>query len=179
MNGRLRPAGAARIREAVAADVPQLTAIHNHYVENTAATFDIEPWTAQRRREEWFARYSTAGPHRLLVADDAGRILGMAWSGPWRPRAAYHTTVETSVYCLAEQTGRGLGSALYGKLFEILEAEPLHRAFALIVLPNDASERLHSRFGFSRVGVLSEAGRKFGRYWDIAVWERPLDGRGD
>ena len=85
--------GTPCIREAVAGDVAQLTAIHNHYVENDPVTFDIEPWTVERRRAEWFSQFADNGPHRLLVAEDAGVILGAAWSGSWRSKAAYHTTV--------------------------------------------------------------------------------------
>lgn len=157
----------------MAIDVPQVTALYNHYVEHTAVTFDVEPWTVQRRAE-WFAGFREAGPHRLLVAEEAGRVVGFTWSGPWRSRPAYATSVETSVYCLAGETGRGVGRKLYGELLAILEAEPLRRAFAVITLPNEASEKLHRRLGYSRVGVLPEAGRKFGRYWDVSIWQRRL-----
>lgn len=168
--------GELRIRAAVDADVPALTALYNHYIETSSATFDLEPWTVERRRAEWFANYAPSGPYRVLVADDAGRIVGMTYSGPWHRKAAYRTSVETSVYCLAGETGRGVGRALYEALFAALADEGLHRAFALITLPNDASERLHERLGFARVGVLPEAGRKFDQFWDVAIWQRPFAG---
>ena len=168
--------GGPRIRAAVDDDLPALTALYNHYIETSTATFDLEPWTVERRRAEWFSKYAASGPHRVLVAEEAGRIVGMTYSGPWREKAAYRTSVETSVYCLAGETGRGLGRALYEALFEALAAEGLHRAFAQITVPNEGSERLHERMGFRRVGVLSEAGRKFGRFWDVGIWERALGG---
>lgn len=161
------------VRQATATDVPQMTALYNHYVEHTAFTFDVEPWSVERR-SEWCAAFGATGPHRLLVAEEAGRIVGFAWSGQWRSRPAYATSVETSVYCLHGETGRGVGTALYTELLAILEAESLRRAFAVITLPNEASERLHRRFGYSQVGVLSEAGRKFGRFWDVSIWQRAL-----
>lgn len=162
-----------RVRSAEAADVPQMTALYNHYVEHTAFTFDVDPWTVERRAE-WVDRFEAVGPHRVLVADEAGRVVGFSWSGPWRSRPAYATSVETSVYCLDGETGRGVGRALYTELLAILEAESLRRAFAVITLPNEPSERLHRRFGYSRVGLLSEAGRKFGRFWDVSIWQRAL-----
>ncbi len=155
-------------------DAAALTALYNHYIEHSPATFDLEPWTVERRRAEWFTKYSASGPHRLLVAEDGGRIVGMAYSSPWREKAAYASSVETSVYCLDGETGRGVGPALLAALLEALEGEGLHRAFAQITLPNDPSEKLSQRLGYTRVGVLSEAGRKFGRYWDVAIWQRPL-----
>ena len=82
--------------------------------------------------------------------------------------------METSVYCLDGETGRGLGRALVGALLEALTQERVHRAFALITLPNEPSERLIERMGFSLVGILPEAGRKFDQFWDVAIWQRPI-----
>ena len=162
------------IRPATVDDVPALTTLYNHYIETTAATFDLMPWTIERRRDEWFSRYAATGPYRLFVAQQGEQIVGMSYSGPWNPKAAYDTSVETSVYCLDGETGRGLGRALVGALLEALEQERVHRAFALITLPNEPSERLIERMGFSLVGILPEAGRKFDQFWDVAIWQRPI-----
>ncbi len=162
------------IRPARVDDVPALTALYNHYIETTPATFDLKPWTIERRRDEWFSRYAETGPYRLFVAQQGERIVGMSYSGPWNPKAAYDTSVETSVYCLDGETGHGLGRALVGALLEALAQERVHRAFALITLPNEPSERLIERMGFSLVGILPEAGRKFGQFWDVAIWQRAI-----
>ena len=93
-------------------------------------------------------------------------MLGYATSSPFHPKAAYATTVETSVYCDAAAVGRGIGSLLYEHLFDALEGEDVHRAIAGIALPNDGSRRVHRRFGFTEIGVEHEVGRKFGQFWD-------------
>lgn len=166
------------IRDATAADVPRLTEIYNHYVVNTAITFDIEPFTVEQRME-WFSHYSTSGAHRLLVAEEGGIVLGSTWSSPYRPKRAYETTVETSIYCAPEATGRRLGQLLYAALFEALASEPyLHRAIGGITVPNDASIALHERFGFRPIAVFTEVGRKFDQYWDVAFYEKELSGAG-
>lgn len=166
--------GALTIRNAEAADVPRLTAIYNHYIGTTAITFDLVPFTVEQRME-WFSHYGPAGPHRVLVAEVAGEVVGSAWSSQFRTKAAYASTVETSIYCAPEATANGTGTALYTALFDVLAAEPgLHRAVAGVTLPNEASVRLHERFGFARLGVFSEVGYKFDRYWDVAWYERPL-----
>jgi phosphinothricin acetyltransferase len=154
-------------------DVPALTELYNHYVVNTAITFDIEPFTLAERAD-WFAHYRLAGPYRLYVAAIGDTVVGYATSSPFRQKAAYATTVETSVYCHPDFTGRGIGSALYAALFEGLSGEDLRRAGAGITLPNDGSLALHRRFGFREVGVHTEVGRKLGRYWDVLLMERPL-----
>lgn len=162
------------MRHAEPADLPALTAIYNHYVRTSYATFDVEEKSVEQRRE-WFDHYAPSGRHRLLVAeDDAGAVVGFATSSRYRPRPAYDTSVETSVYLDPSATGRGIGSALYKSLFEVLRDEDVHRAFAGISLPNEASVRLHQRFGFTKVAHFTEQGRKFGRYWDVAWFEKPL-----
>jgi len=163
------------VRDGVDDDVEQLTAIYNHYVLTSHATFDIEPIAPTDRRREWFSHYQADGHHRLLVAAAGTTILGYATSSPFRPKAAYATTVATSVYCSPDAVGQGLGTLLYGHLFRHLEGRGLHRAMAGVTLPNDASLALHRKFGFTEVGTEHEVGRKFDRYWDVTRFERPLD----
>ena len=161
------------IRPGRAADLAHINEIYNHYVRETPITFDIEPITMELRTE-WFGHYDVSGRHRLLVAAVDDRVLGYATSSPWHPRPAYETSVETSIYLAPDATGRGVGSALYSRLFEELAGEDLHRAYGGITLPNPASIALHERFGFGRVAYFTEQGRKFGRYWDVALYEKEL-----
>jgi phosphinothricin acetyltransferase len=164
---------AAEIRPASDGDLPSLTEIYNHYVVSSYVTFDLEPVTLDERRE-WFAQFAMTGPHRLLVAHEDGVVLGYAGSFRFRTRCAYEGTIETTVYCAPEATGRGLGSALYGALFEALRDENLHVAIGAIAVPNPPSIALHKRFGFVLAGVMHEVGRKFDRYWDVAWYEKRL-----
>jgi phosphinothricin acetyltransferase len=85
------------------------------------------------------------------------------------------TSVETSIYLAPEATGRGMGTDLYAALFAALAEEDLHRAYAGVTLPNTASVALHRKFGFRSIGVYREVGRKFGKYWDVEWFEKPLD----
>ena len=161
------------IRDAREADLPRINDIYNHYVLTSPVTFDFEPTTSEQRRD-WFGRHSSAGPHRLFVADDGGSVLGYADSHQFRQKPAYDTTVETTVYCAPEAVGRGIGRLLYTALFDVLRGRDLRIAIAGITLPNDGSVALHERFGFALVGVMHEVGRKFDRYWDVAWYEKRL-----
>ncbi len=160
-----------RIRTAERRDLARITEIYNYYVSNTPVTFDVEPYTVEGR-EAWFAQFSATGRHRLIVAEENGLVMGYAGTTRFRPKAAYETTVETTVYCAPEAIGNGLGKRLYAELFAVLRDEDIHRFVAVYVLPNPATEALHRRFGFRVVGVLSENGRKFGKYWDVCWVER-------
>jgi phosphinothricin acetyltransferase len=161
------------IRQAREADLPRLNEIYDHYILHTPITFDVEPWTLEQRRA-WFAQFGASGPYRLLVAEAEGAPVGFAGTRPFRPKAAYRTSVETSVYLAPDAVGRGLGSALYRALFAALEGEDVHRALAGVTLPNPASLALHRRFGFRPIGTFREVGRKLGRYWDVQWLEREL-----
>ncbi|WFB05924.1 N-acetyltransferase family protein [Streptomyces sp. LX-29] len=162
-----------RIRPGTEEHLKELTDIYNHYVIHTPITFDVEPVHVEDRAR-WLADHPPTGRHRLLVAEEAGQVLGYATSSALRPKQAYETSVETSIYLAPEHTGRGLGGLLYQALFEALAEEDVHRAYAVITQPNEASMRLHQRFGFRPAGVHHEVGRKFGTYWDVAWLERPL-----
>jgi phosphinothricin acetyltransferase len=161
------------IRPASIDDLPSLAEIYNYYVVNTVVSFDLEPVTLEERRE-WFQQFALTGPHRLLVAEEAGKVVGYTGSFRFRMRCAYNTTIETTVYCAPEATGRGIGSALYAALFEALRSEDLHVAIAAIAVPNPASIALHERFGFTFAGQLHDVGRKFDRYWDVVWCEKRL-----
>ncbi|MFE1203858.1 GNAT family N-acetyltransferase [Streptomyces sp. NPDC058762] len=171
------PSGTAevQVRPGVEEDLKALTDLYNHYVRETPITFDTEPFTPEERRP-WLLSHPEDGPHRLRVAAhaDSQEILGYATSGPYRAKPAYTTSVETTVYVAPGAGGRGIGSLLYAALFDALAGEDLHRAYAGIAQPNEASTRLHARFGFRHVGTYREVGRKFGRYWDVAWYEKPL-----
>ena len=160
-------------RAACNEDLPRLTEIYNHYVVHSPATFDLEPKTVAQRAE-WFAQFAASGRHRLIVAEEAGTILGYAGTTRFRVKPAYDRTVETTIYCAPEAVGRGIGAQLYSALFDTLASEDVHRIVAGFVPPNPASERLHLRFGFKTVGIFTEQGYKFGRYWDVCWMERPL-----
>ncbi len=162
-----------RIRAAQANDLPRLTEIYNHYVLHTPVTFDIEPQTLDQRAR-WFAQFSERGRYRLLAAEENGMVLGYAGTTRFRAKPAYDTTVETTIYCTHDCVSRGVGLGLYTALFEALAEEDIHRIVAGYVPPNAASAALHERFGFKPVGVFTENGYKFGRYWDVCWLERPL-----
>jgi phosphinothricin acetyltransferase len=155
-------------------DLETITAIYNHYVATAACTFETRQAPASERTA-WFAQH-TGGPYRLWVAaPEGGPVVGWAETGKFRPRPAYDTTVEVSVYLSPDWVGHGLGSRLYRALFDSIAEEKLHRAVAVIALPNPASVALHTRWGFREVGRLPEVGWKFGRYWDVGLFARPLE----
>lgn len=148
-----------------------MAAIYNDAVLHSLATFDVEP-----RPDDHYAdrlRSEAPGDHVLVaVRQPSAEVLGYAFSGVYRPRAAYDATREVSVYLADVARGRGLGRRLYTELFARVDADGIHTCLAVIAQPNPASEALHRSFGFEPVGTLREVGRKFDRWVDTALWQR-------
>ncbi len=159
------------IRPARAGDAEQISSVYNHYVSHGIATFEetaVPPEEMARRITETLARFP------WLVAESEGVLAGYAYAGPWKTRASYRFTAETTVYLRPESTRRGIGTALYRPLLDALRGLGLHAAVACIALPNAASIALHERLGFEEVGRLREVGFKLGRWIDVGYWARPL-----
>jgi RimJ/RimL family protein N-acetyltransferase len=114
---------------------------------------------------------SSSSPRKTATSTDTQRAVVT------RPRAAYDTTVESSVYVAPGFQGRGLGREMYRVLLEAVDASDAHRVVAGVALPNPASESLHLEFGFRRVAQFSEQGYKFGRFWDVDWYERVIRAR--
>ena len=165
------------IRDVQYSDAQSICAIYNDYVENSHATFDevkIEPEYFQLQIK------SRVMPWLVFVNDsDHATVLGHAFAKPWKERAAYRYTVETSVYIAANSTGKRIGTALYERLFEELKKLEIHTAIAGIALPNPGSISLHEKFGFEKVAHFKRTGRKFNRWIDVGYWQKTIKGEAD
>lgn len=170
--------GNVTIRHASPSDLGPLTALYNHFVENTPITFDLEPLT-EEARSSWLDQFTRTGRYQIFVAESDGAIAGYACSQRFRVKRAYETSVETSIYLAPGEQGKGLGSRLYRTLFESIGNEDLHRAYAGVTHPNEASVAFHRKFGFRSIGIYREVGRKMGRYWDVEWLEKILPGFAD
>lgn len=112
--------------------------------------------------------------HAWLVAEVDGRVLGYAYGGPHRERAAYNRTVEVSAYIDKSAHRTGLGRTLYTQLFARLKDQGYRLLVAGITLPNEASVGIHEALGFEPVGVYKNVGYKNGRWWDVGWWQLDL-----
>jgi len=160
------------IRAVEAGDLAAIAAIYAHYVEHTYVTFDLDA----PDRADWQRRWETAvaAGHPWWTALRAGTCEGFLTTAEFRPKPAYRSTVETTIYLSPEATGRGLGGALYDVALPELGRRGFHLATAGIALPNPASVALHERYGFALVGVFEEVGYKLGAWRDVGWWQRRL-----
>lgn len=164
------------IRRVEDADLPALTKIYNHYVLNTNATFDVEPFSVEQRKV-WLTQFNNPR-HQCWVACDTTKeprhCIAYACSLPFKVKKAYELSVEASIYLHPDYGNMGLGTLLYQKLFGELSETDVHRCYAGIAIPNAASIRLHKRFGFTKAGHYKEAGWKFRQFWDVIWMEKEI-----
>ena len=159
------------IRLAAAGDAEAARRIYNHEVEHTTHTFDMVPRTLEEQVAWLEEREGALG---VLVAELGGEVAGFASLSQYRPRPAYRTSVESSVYVAEAARGQGLGNQLMVELIELATARGFHTMVARIAGGHRASIRLHEAVGFTVVGVEREVGRKFGGWLDAMVMQRML-----
>jgi L-amino acid N-acyltransferase YncA len=157
------------IRAAQDSDAAALARIYNYYVMHTCATFEMEAVEPADMKNRLAASRSHGLP--WLVGDAGGTVLGYAYAAPWKRRAAYRHSVESTVYLDPDSTARGIGARLYARLIDELRTCRVHAVIAGISLPNEPSVRLHERLGFHSIGCFREVGRKQARWVDVGYWE--------
>ena len=150
-------------------DIPQITELYNWYIVNGVESFETEPLTVdemRRRVEEISARF----PYYVAV-DEEGRVEGYCYAHPWKERAAYSNTLETTIYLDPHAKRRGTGTALMNLLVNDCRRLGFKALIACITHENAGSRRLHQKLGFRQVSLFKEVGWKFGRWLDVSDWE--------
>jgi phosphinothricin acetyltransferase len=171
-------ASTLRIRPANPEDAGAIAAIYAHHVLHGSASFETEPPSSEEIRCRMADILARGLPYLLAETPD-GTILGYAYAGPYRPRAAYRNTVENSVYVRHDMVGRGIGRRLLTELIARCEASGLRQMIAVVGdSANLASIRLHEALGFRVAGTLRSVGYKHGRWLDSVLLQRML-GEGD
>ncbi len=157
-------------RRARREDCPAILAIYNEAVLTTTASYDLEPRTLEHRLA-WFDEHQRLD-YAMFVAESDGQVVGWSSLSRYHDRYGYRFTCENSVYVAASHRGRGLGAILLAPLLDAARDRGLHSIIAVIDASNEASLRLHARFGFEKVGHFREVGHKFGRWLDVVYLQR-------
>jgi phosphinothricin acetyltransferase len=163
-----------QIRDATAADVPDLAAIYGHHVLHGTGTFEEEPPTEAEMAER-LARVQARGWAWLVAETPEGGVLGYAYFAQFRERSAYRHTAENAIYVRNDVRGQGVGKALVQALVDRAEAAGFRQMLAVIGdSENTGSIGLHVSLGFRQIGIMKSVGVKFGRWVDVVMMQRPL-----
>ncbi|MFO1054490.1 MAG: N-acetyltransferase family protein [Planctomycetota bacterium] len=159
------------LRLAEPRDFGSIAELTNEFIRRTAVHFGAQPVTAAELEDLWRGKQER---YPWLVAECEDQFAGYAKAGTWRERAAYAWTAETTIYMVERFRGRGVGKRLYRRLIDLLHAQGFRSLIGGITLPNDASVGLHEELGFVSIGVVADAGFKFGRWHDVGFWQKRL-----
>lgn len=164
---------APEIRPAVASDLEAVRAIYNEGIEDRIATLDASPKSPDDIADWW-------GQHEgfpVVVATEAGRVLGWASLNRFSGRCAHADIADLSVYVARSQRGRGIGA----QLLRALEASAVSASFHKIVLhaldANEWGKRLYRKAGFTEIGIFREHGMLDGRRVDVIAMEKIIQVR--
>jgi len=156
------------IRNVQIEDAQELLDIYNYYVVNTVITFDLEALSLDAFKEKIT---TVSADYPFIVYEENSEILGYAYGSKFRPKPAYNNTVESTVYLKHGAQGKQIGSKLYNELLFLLKQKNVHIVLGVLTLPNEASVKLHEKFGFKEVAHLKEVGLKFGEWQDVGFWQ--------
>lgn len=163
------------IRPASSGDIPVVTAIYAHAVVNGTASWELEPPDEAEMQRRFETIRGSGYPY--LVAEIGGRVIGYAYASTYRPRPAYRSTVENSIYVAPQAQGAGVGRALLAGLITACTELGFRQMIAVIgdgTGESIASRRLHERAGFRTVGIAEKVGFKHGRWLDQLLMQREL-----
>ena len=162
-------------RDAAATDVPALHAIYAHHVLHGVGTFEEIPPSLDDMHQKWRAIVVSGLP--WLVAEDEGGVVGYAYASAFRPRTGYRYSIEDSVYVRDDRRGQGIGAQLLAQLLPRCEATGARQVVAVIGgSENSGSIAVHRKAGFELIGTVRSVGFKFGRWVDIVMMQRSLNG---
>lgn len=161
-----------QIRMAHEEDAERLLEIYAPYCKETVITFEYDVPSLDEFRGR--IRH-VLEKYPYLAAEMDGKIVGYAYATPYKSRAAYQWNVETSIYLDMDYRDKGIGSLLYEKLIELLEKQRVRNIYACVTLPNEGSEAIHKKFGFTLMGRFPKSGFKAGEWHDIGWFEKHLE----
>lgn len=158
------------IRPAISTDAKGIVDIYNHYIVHSHATFEMDPITVAEM-ESRIRKVQDEYELPWIVLEVNNEIVGYAYATQWKARKAYRKTTESSIYLHKDQGGNGYGKLLYAELLNELKMLGYHAIIGGMSLPNPASQALHEKLGFRKIGEFKEVGYKFDRWIDVGYWQ--------
>lgn len=154
-------------------DLEPVRSLLNEVIASSTALYDYHPRPVEQVRQWMSDKLALGLPLRIARgADD--RFLGFATFGAFRPHPAYKYTAEHSVYVSPDARGQGIGKALLLDIIERATEHDIHVLIGAIDADNSSSVSLHSSLGFTHCGTIQQAGFKFGRWLDLALFQKQL-----
>jgi len=154
-------------------DRQAVVAIFNYFIEHSFAAYPAEPVPAG-----FFHRLLAMrqGYPAVVVKSEAGQTVGFALLRAFHPAGTFRRTAEITYFLMPEHTRQGIGSRILTQFEVAAHALGIDNLIASVSSLNQESLRFHSRAGFERCGSLRAVGAKFGRDFDVVLFQKRLAG---
>lgn len=159
------------IRNVTLEDTTAITEIYNYYIKNSVATLEEQTVSESYFKDE-VVKVTQEFP--WFVYEVEGNIIGFANASSWKTRSGYRKSAQLMVYLHPEKVSKGIGTLLYSAVIDVLKEKEIHTIMGGISLPNEASIKLHEKFGFVKVAHYKEIGFKFNKWVDVGYWQLTL-----
>src|ERR1700743_1832771 len=116
------------LRDATAADLPEILEIYNDVILTTTAVYSEKPHTLEMR-QTWFNERKQSG-FPVIAAVQDNKIAGFATYGHFRVWACYRFTVEHSVYVHRDSRGQGISKLLLNEVIDHARKAGMHAMIA-------------------------------------------------
>lgn len=146
-------------------DAGVITDIYNHYISATTISFETKEISMEEMKER-ITQISNDFPY-LVYENHKGEVIGYCYAHQWKERAAYHLTLETTVYLRRDCAQNGVGTALMRELIKQCSLRGYKSLIACITADNIPSINFHTKLGFVQVSHFKNVGIKFGNMLDV------------
>ena len=152
--------------------LPKVLDIYNYYVTQTTVSFHTAELTLDEIRQNVMngsSRYPT------YVVEDAGSMIGYALLTQHKKKQAYDVTAEITIYIDPQHLGKRIGTDVVTFLENKAQELGFHGLVATICTENERSIRLFERMGYEKCAHFKEVGYKFGKWLDIASYQKIIE----
>lgn len=156
------------IAPATVEDAPAILEIVNAVIEGSTATFT----TVLKTESNIIADIQSDWP--FLVVKDGADVIGYARYFPFRSGPGYAHVAEYSIALTQSAQGKGTGAMLLAALCDLATRNGISQLIGAVSSSNDAAIKFHSINGFTQVGCIPEAGRKWGQSLDLILMQKRL-----
>jgi phosphinothricin acetyltransferase len=153
------------VRNMLNSDSQKVLEIYRMGLETRNATFEtvVPSW------QEWDAKHLR---HSRFVFEEESKIAGWAALSPFSPREVYKGVAEVSIYVATGLRGKKIGSALMEKIIASSELNGIWTLVSSVFPENQATLKLHAKFGFREIGRRERIAKLDGIWRDTILLER-------
>ena len=152
-------------------NIAEVTSIYNYYVENSIATFHLDPISCQEMESTLLLGHPLYKSFVILCKNE---VVGFCYLGQFRKKEAYDISAEVTLYIKHNYTGKKMGVEVLTFMEKTAKELGIKNLIGVITSENTGSLKLFERNGYFKCGHLKNIGIKFGRALDVLSYQKEI-----